>query len=481
MKLSLVRQVLPKTKFMRGVSVLVSGTAGAQILMVLASPLLTRLYGPEAFGEFAVYVALLSVLTVIASFRYQLAIPVAEKEEDAIHLLVLCLYCAAFLAVVVGLALHFFGDRIAAILSVPFTTSVSVALVLGVFLTGVLQAINYWAIRERAYRKLARAKIEKALTTIAIQLGGHLAGSISLLGGHIVGHAVSSLSLSRTTLREKRAIKIRFPKLKEQAWRYRQFPLYSTWGGLLNSAGTQLPSILFAALFSPAVAGIYMLAQRVMASPAGMINQAVGQVFFGHAREAREAGEFDKYTGALHAHLSMIAAPATAAIFVLAPYLFGVIFGDEWRVAGDYAQCLSVMIYFQFVSSPLTNVFNILEQQKKTLVYNLLLVALRAVGILVGVWMGSEYIAVLMFSILSALGYLAFSCGTTGSAGVSLSKILGYHIKALSTACLLMLTPWVLVEVYERVYAALILAILFCVGYYFFYYRAEVKNAAREN
>ena len=37
-----VRRVLPKNSFARGVSVLVGGTAGAQLLTVLAAPLLTR-------------------------------------------------------------------------------------------------------------------------------------------------------------------------------------------------------------------------------------------------------------------------------------------------------------------------------------------------------------------------------------------------------------------------------------------------------
>ena len=49
-----LRRLLPKNAFARGVSVLVGGTAGAQLLTILAAPLLTRLYGPEDFGLVAV-------------------------------------------------------------------------------------------------------------------------------------------------------------------------------------------------------------------------------------------------------------------------------------------------------------------------------------------------------------------------------------------------------------------------------------------
>jgi hypothetical protein len=45
-----IRRLLPRNAFARGVSVLVGGTAGAQVLMVPAAPVLTRLYSPEDFG-----------------------------------------------------------------------------------------------------------------------------------------------------------------------------------------------------------------------------------------------------------------------------------------------------------------------------------------------------------------------------------------------------------------------------------------------
>jgi len=75
-----LRRLLPKNAFVRSVSVLVGGTAGAQILLVLAAPLLTRLYTPEDFGLLAVYASLLALIGVISSLRYELAIPLPEDD-----------------------------------------------------------------------------------------------------------------------------------------------------------------------------------------------------------------------------------------------------------------------------------------------------------------------------------------------------------------------------------------------------------------
>ena len=88
---SSLRRLLPRNAFARGVSVLVGGTAGAQLLTVLAAPLLTRLYSPEDFGLLAVYASLLALIGVISSLRYELAIPLPEDDTEAANVAVLSL------------------------------------------------------------------------------------------------------------------------------------------------------------------------------------------------------------------------------------------------------------------------------------------------------------------------------------------------------------------------------------------------------
>ena len=59
---------------------LVTGTTLAQIISVLASPLVTRLYGPEAYGLLALFNLITSIIGVIACMRYELAIMLPKIE-----------------------------------------------------------------------------------------------------------------------------------------------------------------------------------------------------------------------------------------------------------------------------------------------------------------------------------------------------------------------------------------------------------------
>ena len=90
--------IRPKTSFAGDVLKLVSGTTIAQLIGILASPILTRLYAPEAFGALALFTSITSILGVIACLRYELAIMLPESDEDAANLLGVSLLSALLIA-----------------------------------------------------------------------------------------------------------------------------------------------------------------------------------------------------------------------------------------------------------------------------------------------------------------------------------------------------------------------------------------------
>src|SRR5262245_43618883 len=73
--LSDIRRRLAERPFLRNVSIMLSGAAAGQMVSILLSPVLTRLYSPQQFGVLSVYSALLAILVVVASLRYELTIP----------------------------------------------------------------------------------------------------------------------------------------------------------------------------------------------------------------------------------------------------------------------------------------------------------------------------------------------------------------------------------------------------------------------
>ena len=78
---------------------------------------------------------------------------------------------------------------------------------------------------------------------------------------------------------------------KEQAAvRYKNFPLFSSAAGLVNSVGYQAAPLIIAALIGPAAVGVYALASRVVTMPGALIGGAVGSAACNARRNAGAAG-----------------------------------------------------------------------------------------------------------------------------------------------------------------------------------------------
>ena len=78
----------------KGVLALSAGTAGGQILAFRAAPLLTRLYSPADFGVFTVVSSMVITFGTVAAFRFDFAVPLPKKDEDAYSLVFLGLFCS---------------------------------------------------------------------------------------------------------------------------------------------------------------------------------------------------------------------------------------------------------------------------------------------------------------------------------------------------------------------------------------------------
>ncbi|WP_020146550.1 lipopolysaccharide biosynthesis protein [Thioalkalivibrio sp. ALJ15] len=396
-----IKRLLPKNRFARSVSVLAGGTAAGQIIVVAASPILTRLYSPEDFGLFAVFASLLGILGVIASLRYQLAIPLPEDDADAARVAILSVLVVVGMAGLSALVVLFFGEPVSHLLNVPQLAPYLWLLPLGLFLLGVYQVLSYWAIRRRAYGPIARTKLTQSIVMTAVQIGGFALGPVALLIGRIMGQAAGIATLYRLVVRPKRHLlgEVRGRDVMWAAKRYRRFPIYSTWAGGFNTLGTETPPLLFAALFSPAVAGLYMLAHRVLAMPAQLIGKAVADVFFGDAPDNHRNDQLGTAVSRITATLSQIALPPIVLFSLFAPSLFSGIFGESWREAGVYAQWLAPMIYINFITSPITTLTTVLEKQAHALFFQSLLLVMRLSGLVVGALLGDIILAVILFSL----------------------------------------------------------------------------------
>lgn len=387
---------------------LVGGTTGAQLLAVLAAPILTRLYSPESFGMLAVFVSIVALFSVIAGLKYELAIPLPEDERDAAALTLLALGIILTVVVVSAFFVYWWSDTLADFIGTPELENLLWLAPFAIAFSGMYQLFTYWAIRLKEFPIIARTKIRQQIVTIVMQVSLFKFGSMGLLIGNATGTGMGVVTLSKKVFGRECWKKTPGKRLGYVLRRYKNFPIYSTWGAFLNTAGSQVPPLLFASTFGAGYAGLYALAHRLIAMPMGLIGQAVGQVFLSDASEQYRSGKLSSTLNKTHKILIKCILPPTAIFILFGPSLFGYIFGNEWKLSGEVASWLSLWMLMGFTTSPLSSVFIVAEKQHLGMLMQALLLGARVSGIGLGVLYDDFMLAVIFFSIFNVFGYLVY-------------------------------------------------------------------------
>ena len=355
--------------FRKNVVILAGGTAFGYAVALLASPILTRLYLPEAFGTLAVYVALVGIFGNVISLRYPLAIPLPVEENDAFALLIISLVVTFFLSLFVFLLVILFGAHIVKISGLEGLSGFLWLVPFGVFGMGLYQSFNYWAIRTADFNKISKTKIIQSSGMVAIQLlfGILKPGALGLIAGDVFGRVGGSGNLAIHAFAGKRKVLAGFSvqHLLYLVRRYKRFPLISSGSAFLNGAGLYITPILLASLYGVKVAGLFALSQRIVGLPMVLAGQSVSQVFLGEFAKRKYSDRetlLQLYQSMAIKLLAFGVIPIVLLSF-LGPFGFSKIFGFEWAEAGTYTQILAVMFLAQFVVVPLSQTLNVLEKQ----------------------------------------------------------------------------------------------------------------------
>jgi O-antigen/teichoic acid export membrane protein len=455
------RKLFPESRFARNVSVIVGGTGTAQAIILLSSPILTRLFTPDGFGLMAVYVSLLSIVGGVASLRYQIAIPLPERAQDAFSILVLSFMLTAASAAASLLAVVLCRDQIAIAMGEPEIAGLLFLLPIGVLLYGSYEILNYWAIRARAFPDISRTKVTKALTTVVTQIATSVLGPIALILGQVAGYGAGILKLGRLVYRDARhgLLKHPFRGVNSAAYRYRNLPSYATWAELLGTASTSLPLILIAVLFSSAAAGLYSIAQRVLNQPMVMIGQAVSDVFLADAVEARRRGELGTRTLKVHLILARLGMPIVLVLFLAGERLFAVAFGPQWADAGRLAAYLSPWMYLKFTAAPITSVVTVLEHQRLNAFLNTVAIFVRVLVIVIAALYLTLDQTIAVFGLVNVLLVIALLYYIFAKLGIAVRHWFAPHLTFFLLGLIIFSGPTLLTAAYSNHWSLPLLAL----------------------
>lgn len=355
----------------RDVLILMLGTVVSQAVPILASLVLAKLYSSFDYGLFQVYFSISMVCSVFVTLRYEMAIMLPEKQEDARHVLILSCLVSFVFSTILLLLVILFRHPFSRFLEQPSLADGLFVLPFTVLVIGVYQALNYWSNRLKQYKRLSFSRVARSVNSsvLSIVFGFFKAFSTTgLIIGDFLGQASSALFLGWRINRDEPGLfrNVQKSKLKEMARRYKQFPLFNVPSGLLEKLSGNMPALLLLPFFGASMVGLFGFSQRLISLPGAVVARAIGDVF---RQSATEQFQQNKNCVPLFLQtlkkLALLSVPAFTLLFFFVEPLFVLFFGEEWREAGVYARILMPMFMLQFIVSPLSSMFLVAEQQKK--------------------------------------------------------------------------------------------------------------------
>jgi O-antigen/teichoic acid export membrane protein len=387
-------------------------TALAQGIAILATPLLTRIFTPEDFGCLSIFAAFLGVSAVVCGFRYEVAITQAKTEAAKIQLFYLSLLITALVSAVLLLCLSGFAETLSRALDAPQMTKFWWFVGAGTLAIGIYNACYYLALANKNYKALAQSRLLQGFVSPAVSMGiGYLvAGPLGLLVGNIVSSSAGATVLFRGNYKQGAAGQSTRAGLWQTAVEYKSYPLYGTGAALFNALGLVLAPIMIVRLYGVEAAGFYALANRLVSMPLSVVGTSIGQVFLG---EASAAWRTDKQSLAGIARKTQRRLlPLVGCVLAggaVSPWIFPVVFGREWHLAGLFAAALCVQAAARLYTSPISTIVYILERQKTQLILDVVRLVLLVASLLAARYYSPNPFRAVLFSSLTLTGVYAIS------------------------------------------------------------------------
>lgn len=400
-------------KFLRSVLVLASGTLISQLIILVTLPLVTRLYTPAEYGTYSIYLSVIGILLMLVSFSYESAVTLPEDDKTASSVLGLCLLICSGVSVVSGIAIFLLQQPLSVWLQDRDLPHYSLLFAISLFFGGCYQILNYWLIRKKHYRKLARTKYTQSIGQVSSQITLSLFhfGPLGLIAGDILGRFGGLLpqwKQWRSDMRQN-SIRLKWPDLRESAYRYRRFPQLSLASNMLNSVVIYLPTIWLATFYGVHVAGWFALGQRILGSPMTLIMSSIRNVYLAESSEymISNPGKMRPLFLKTVRHVFVLGLAIIAVFFTIGPAAFSFLFGDEWRESGDYIRILSMMYLSQFVANSVGSTIDVMERQELHLYREIIRTLIITSALVLGLYTNqTPEMVILFFSLASTLGYV---------------------------------------------------------------------------
>lgn len=351
-------------KFIGDSFLMILSSGIAQVILIITTLIITRLYSPAEFGEFTIFSNIAMILIPIINARYDLLIVNAKNDRSAnilsqisflISLLIL-LILIPILAISAWLYPNFILDFI--------------FIIIMLFLVSLTNIFTNYLNKERKYKVLSLINVFRAGSMALLQIifGLLSLGSLGLIIGFSLSY-ITGITLGYKTfkkhfniVRNKEETKALFLENKNQL-------VYSTPSILLNSLSFSVVVFFIGILYTNTEVGIYGMAIRVLGIPVTIISLGLSKIFMQQANDYYiERGNFRNLLLKFSSTLVIVSIILYVPLYLFSEELVNILLGHSWVDAITVIKIVIPLFVIRLIVSTVSLSVIVLQKQQLELI-----------------------------------------------------------------------------------------------------------------
>ena len=388
-----------QSRVVRNTSVLLSGNILAQIITLVAYPIISRIYGPQEMGTLNLFVSIFAIFVLLANAEYHNVLVFHKNEKDLPSVLAVCLATVALVTTVVLLTMPF-SAQISSLFGcedLQYWYYLMPIYVLATALWNICDSLN---IRKKLFKYISIYLILLALYNVGLKvLLGHLGMGtggliVSAVSGSVVilllvgiyaqyRDKVFSLQGDRPTVASTLAI----------AREYIKFPKYSMSRKGLNLLSKSLPIFLLSAQFGMTEIGLYSMGLLLAHTPINVACGSLYKIMFRFVSE--KVWNEQKILPVIKKYMVtvlMVGVPSFTLLALILPDITAILLGEEWRVSGHYIRLMLPWLLVFAVSNVIDFLPQLFKKQEGLLIFEIVDIVFKTLVLLCGIYLGDFFI-----------------------------------------------------------------------------------------
>lgn len=409
-----IKSLFTQGSFTQDVFIVSGGKVLVTIIGFLFIPILSRIYNPEAYGNFSMYYAIVTLLVTLFTFAYPTSFIIAKDERSFYNLFSLSSILIIGFSSITLLIILIFGTTINNSLNVFDNSNYLILIPIGVLLNGFMALFTPWNIRRKQFVFSSTVAVSHNLFIRIINL---LIGiftnliSYGLILGNQFGRFLAVFSFYiKYFQREKKFIfqNTSVKNMINAAIEYRNYPFFILPSRLINNLKSQSAIYIIGFGFGKSVLGNFSIAISLLNIPVQIIANSMASVFLKKANDlyVADKNSLPNFIQDLITKLFILCVVPFSILSVFGKELVIIFLGDQWLLAGNMSTILSPYFFTLLIISPIIPILQVLQKERQLFFFDFSGFILNIAALIFGIVWDDIELLLILYTLSNVILYL---------------------------------------------------------------------------